>query len=414
MGSCVHDHPDLTRGRGRIRRAVRSIALAVSLVAVLGIPRPVPVGGQEGEDPSLQQQYDEVLGREARLVAELEATVRRRLTLAHELEGLERRLERAEADLAVAQRALDRTEAAEERARDRLERAEDRLRRATEVLKREAVESYIAGGDGGFELAALLDDPDHSASVEVYGTAIADHQREVVEDFKRARADRDRQAHEAGEARAAAANTREEFAATARSIDVAVEERTRLADEAASQQVTETQLLTELRGKKVMIEARVIAIERESDGIGLLLAGRQLTQPEWKAGVVKLVEPIPGVRASSGFGMRLHPILHIERLHAGIDLSAGSGRPIRAAGDGEVVVAGSRGGYGNTVVIDHGNSLGTLYAHQSSVAVRDGQRVKAGDVIGRVGSTGLSTGPHLHFETRIRGVPVDPKNFFTN
>ncbi len=410
----MHDHPDLTRGRGRIRRAVRSIALAMSLLAVLGVPRPVPAGGQEGDDPSLQQQYDEVLGREARLVAELEATVRRRLTLAQELEGLERRLQLAEADLAVAQRALDRTEAAEERARDRLQRAEGRLRRATEVLKREAVESYITGGNGGFELAALLDDPEHSASVEVYGTAIADQQREVVEDFKQARADRDRQAHEAGETRAAAANTREELAATARSIDDVVEERTRLADEAARQQVTETQLLTELRGKKVMIEARVIAIERESDGIGLLLAGRQLTQPEWKAGAVKLEEPIPGASTSSGFGMRLHPILRYQRLHAGIDVSVGSGRPILAAGDGRVVVAGSRGGYGNTVVIDHGTSLGTLYAHQSSVAVREGQLVKAGDVIGRVGSTGLSTGPHLHFETRIRGVPVDPKNFFAN
>ncbi|MEJ7583306.1 MAG: M23 family metallopeptidase [Acidimicrobiales bacterium] len=109
--------------------------------------------------------------------------------------------------------------------------------------------------------------------------------------------------------------------------------------------------------------------------------------------------------------MRFHPILHYTRLHAGVDLSAGSGTPIRAAADGVVVVAGDRGGYGTCTVIDHGSGLATVYAHQSSVAVQAGQLVKLGDVIGRVGTTGLSTGPHLHFETRLRGVPVSPTNF---
>ena len=85
-----------------------------------------------------------------------------------------------------------------------------------------------------------------------------------------------------------------------------------------------------------------------------------------------------------------------------------TGTPIRAAADGVVVFAGGRGGYGNATIIDHGNSLATLYAHQSSILLGDGQRVTRGQVIGLVGSTGFATGPHLHFEVRINGVPVDP------
>jgi murein DD-endopeptidase MepM/ murein hydrolase activator NlpD len=95
-------------------------------------------------------------------------------------------------------------------------------------------------------------------------------------------------------------------------------------------------------------------------------------------------------------------------MHNGADMSAGSGTPIHACRAGTVVIAGGQGGYGNTTVIDHGGSMATLYAHQSSLAAREGAHVEAGEVIGYVGSTGMSTGPHLHFEVRLSGNPVDP------
>jgi murein DD-endopeptidase MepM/ murein hydrolase activator NlpD len=94
--------------------------------------------------------------------------------------------------------------------------------------------------------------------------------------------------------------------------------------------------------------------------------------------------------------------------HPGIDISAPQGTPIRASAAGTVVVAGSEGGYGNAVILDHGDSLSTLYGHMVSVGVKPGQQVAAGDVIGFVGSTGISTGPHVHFEVRVHGVTVDP------
>ncbi len=110
----------------------------------------------------------------------------------------------------------------------------------------------------------------------------------------------------------------------------------------------------------------------------------------------------------SGFGMRYHPILHITRLHAGVDFGASWGTPIAAAAEGIVAFSGVMHGYGNVVVIDHGGGVSTLYAHCSSRQVSEGQSVARGQIIAHVGATGLATGPHLHFEVRKNGTPVDP------
>ncbi len=117
-----------------------------------------------------------------------------------------------------------------------------------------------------------------------------------------------------------------------------------------------------------------------------------------------LIWPVSGP-ITSPFGLRW------GSLHPGIDIGAGSGTPIHAAAAGQVLVASYDGGYGNLVVLDNGNTISTAYAHQSSIAVAVGQTVSQGQVIGSVGSTGFSTGPHLHFEVRINGVPVDPLGY---
>jgi murein DD-endopeptidase MepM/ murein hydrolase activator NlpD len=99
------------------------------------------------------------------------------------------------------------------------------------------------------------------------------------------------------------------------------------------------------------------------------------------------------------------------RLHAGLDIGAGTGTPIHAAKSGTVIFSGQQNGYGNVIIISHGGGLTTLYGHQSRLAARDGDEVSTGDVIGYVGSTGHSTGPHLHFETRVNGSPQNPRRF---
>lgn len=118
--------------------------------------------------------------------------------------------------------------------------------------------------------------------------------------------------------------------------------------------------------------------------------------------------PIDGARLSSGFGMRLHPILGYTKMHRGVDFAAPQGTPIMASGDAVVEVAGAKGDYGNFVLLRHSNGFETAYAHMSRVAAHAGQRVHQGQVIGYVGATGRATGPHLHYEVRIRGDAVNP------
>jgi murein DD-endopeptidase MepM/ murein hydrolase activator NlpD len=133
-------------------------------------------------------------------------------------------------------------------------------------------------------------------------------------------------------------------------------------------------------------------------------ANRQAGSPNATPSSAGLIWPVNGP-VTSPFGWRW------GRMHQGIDIGVGYGAPIRAAASGTIIYCGWESGYGNLVVIDHGGNLATAYGHQSSIAVACGQQVNQGDVIGYVGCTGHCTGPHLHFEVRINGAPVDPLGY---
>jgi murein DD-endopeptidase MepM/ murein hydrolase activator NlpD len=127
---------------------------------------------------------------------------------------------------------------------------------------------------------------------------------------------------------------------------------------------------------------------------------------------VPVRKPVIGeVDMSSPFGMRMDPFLGRPAIHTGIDLRGEIGEPVRATATGNVTIAGREGGYGNMVEISHGNGLATRYGHLSEITVKNGQVVRIGEIVGRIGSTGRSTGPHLHYETRINGEAVDPQKF---
>lgn len=136
-----------------------------------------------------------------------------------------------------------------------------------------------------------------------------------------------------------------------------------------------------------------------------------------KLASIPAIQPLSNkqlTRIASGFGMRIHPIYGIAKMHNGLDFTAPQGTPIYATGDGQVTTAGMGTGTGNHVTINHGYGYETEYMHMVRIKARQGQRVKRGEIIGWVGNTGASTGPHCHYEVHINGNPVDPVYFFFN
>ncbi len=170
--------------------------------------------------------------------------------------------------------------------------------------------------------------------------------------------------------------------------------------------------IARLKSDRRAMEVAQSQLEQDSGTISLLIqryAAQNRNNIAFR-GTGQLILPCLG-EVTSGFGWRMHPVLGYERFHSGLDIGADYGTTIHAADRGTVIFAGWYGGYGNAVIIDHGGNMTTLYAHSSELYVVEGQNVQRGQAIAAVGSTGLSTGPHLHFEVRQEGEPTDPMAF---
>ncbi len=165
-------------------------------------------------------------------------------------------------------------------------------------------------------------------------------------------------------------------------------------------------LLAQLRDNKASVQEALDDLEKTSKELENYIL--QIQRARQQAGGKPAFKwPVSGP-ITSRFGMRFHPILKTNRMHTGIDIAAASGVSIKASASGYVILAGWAGGYGKCVIIDHGGMWSTLYAHMSVIDVKINQQVAQGQEIGHVGSTGYSTGPHLHFEIRYNGEPQDP------
>ena len=173
-------------------------------------------------------------------------------------------------------------------------------------------------------------------------------------------------------------------------------------------------MINKLRTNRAYYERSEAELARQSSQLEAMLANRSTTLSSDIKVTTGFIRPVGG-KITSPFGYRVHPIFHSRIYHSGIDIGAAIGTPIKAANSGKVIMAGWYGGYGKVVIIDHGIIRGqpitTLYGHMSTIGVRQGQSVKQGQIIGKVGSTGYSTGPHCHFEVRVKGQPRNPLNY---
>ncbi len=182
-------------------------------------------------------------------------------------------------------------------------------------------------------------------------------------------------------------------------------------------------LVQRLNSDRIALNAARIQLEKDSLSVANLIKKKVAEEQARIAAAKAKSKPRNFVRGSgimalpsngyisSPYGWRRHPVLGTSRLHTGMDFAAGYGGTIRAADSGTVLYSGWYGGYGKTVIINHGKGITTLYGHSSKLYVKAGESVKRGQAIAAIGSTGLSTGPHLHFEVRKNGTPVNPANY---
>lgn len=315
-----------------------------------------------------------------------------------EIEDVEDRLLRAESRLEYVKRRLGELERQRKALTERIAATERRLSAQRRVLALRLRQTYQQGRDGYMHVLLKSRSMHEYMARSYYVERIVDSDVRLIAriraDERQLRADRRTLERQASEQRALKVELIAQSAAYRSHVD---RKRDLLADVRSTRRSLE-EALDVLEDASRAITARIRALQTTPKGRVRLLR-------TWSG---RFIQPASG-RVTSPFGMRYHPILHRRRMHTGVDIGASYGSSIRAAADGDVIMASYMRGYGNTVIVDHGGSVTTLYAHCSSLLVRDGQRVRQGQTIARVGSTGLSTGPHLHFEVRHNGTPVNPR-----
>jgi murein DD-endopeptidase MepM/ murein hydrolase activator NlpD len=177
-----------------------------------------------------------------------------------------------------------------------------------------------------------------------------------------------------------------------------------------AQATAQAEVVVRLKSDRQALEAAETRLAQDSVQIRNIILAKTFTPDSIIPGTGQMMYPVVAP-ITSPFGYRTHPILGYQKFHSGMDFGADYGTIIYAADSGNVVFAGWYGGYGNAVIIEHGNGISSLYAHTAEVYVTEGQAIQKGQPVAAVGSTGFSTGPHLHFEVRINGEPVDPAQY---
>ncbi|MDP9404679.1 MAG: peptidoglycan DD-metalloendopeptidase family protein [Actinomycetota bacterium] len=402
---------------------MRTRVLCLFAAAVATVAGTAPAGAaetkqQDKERPAavaaelrtLREQVSEASEEEAALLDRLDEVQARRRQLDDQVAALDRQLSLASRHADTAEARLEEIQGDFVRTQTQLALATERLAVERGVLRARAVSAYMGGRPAPTPTEVMLKARSvrEVAATIGYEDAVVHAQRRAVRSYSAGRDATARLSAVAGAKKDAAKAQRDVVISHRAELEGIRSEQDAVRQDVRAQEVQQQALAAEAQARVAEFEAQIAALRAESGTITAFLRGLQSGQMLPAAGRGILTSPVPGARLSSHFGPRHHPVLGTARMHDGADFAAPSGTPVRAAAAGTVVFAGPRGGYGNTVVVDHGDSLATLYAHQSALYVAAGTPVTAGQMIGAVGSTGLSTGPHLHFETRVAGVPVNP------
>lgn len=401
----------------KIYKKFLSVALAAALVLLL-VPAAVPVEA----DAASQEELDE-------LKSERDALVSQR----QQQQAVVNELRQQQASVLVIKQALDERNAYtqwqiqlteqeialyDSMIADKEIEVEEARRLENEQLLRYRSRVRAMEENGSYNVIAYLF---NSSNLGELLTAVDDigeimeSDRQLEDDYIEARENTEAVVAEYEEYKADIVEKQDELRAEQDELEKELDEAVQLITDITANLEENAEILAEFQAAEQQAETNVanmvIALEKQR-------AAEQAANGGGGGGNVigtgAFSWPVPSCTyLTSRFGLRIHPVYGTQKSHTGIDIGAASGATIVAADGGTVTMAGVNGGYGNCVMIDHGNGYKTLYGHMSSIAVTNGQTVSKGDTVGYVGSTGVSTGPHCHFEVWSGGSRIDPEQFFS-
>jgi len=389
----------------------RLLAAAVALAAVVPLATrvlEVPASAQTSDkQQELQKALDENAASTAAARQQLADAQAARQKLDGQLTGLGAQVAAATQRLAQAQADADNAGFVVFVLGEKAKQTKAKLDAAQADVRRSALELYTRGSPGANSIT-LLHAADGSGDIvegKHYLQRINDKRQGDFDRVAKLQAKLDSQQADAAAKKKAADDSRAAAADETQKLQQLAAQQQAARDAAASAEAQESAAVGTLRAQQDQIEAD---LQAESDRVAQLARDSGGGAP---MGNGTFIWPV-NANITSGYGYRTDPITGAQGFHSGLDLGASCGTPIRAAGTGVVISAGfNSGGYGNMTLINHGGGMSTLYGHQSSIIVSSGQNVSQGQVIGYVGSTGKSTGCHLHFEVRVNGDPVDPRAY---
>lgn len=361
--------------------------------------------------PSRADQLGESIEQQKEIQNEKDQARKQLNKLTYTTENMKAKLNQLEAQIASAQTALNQKKVAFVQAQNQVTLAQKELdQKEKELIDRRlalgkrARGIYESGQISHLELLFQSSDLSDFITRMEYFTKLVDNDRQLLTDIESQKVQIAQKKSELQGKRDQAAKVEAEAAAVSADLEEKKSQQRDALDENLKAQKAAFDEVDKLEAESKALSEKIRKLQATQAGKGAKAGNGTIST--W---------PLPGrYEISSPYGWRTHPITKKRSIHTGTDIVAPTGTEIHAAGAGVVIMAGWNTAYGNMTIIDHGNGISTLYGHQSRLDVSEGQAVDANQVIGAVGSTGWSTGAHLHFEVRVGGNTTDPLQYFPN
>lgn len=387
----------------RILRTVSAL-LALVIFAMAVVPVSPALAVSQSEIDALEEQRDELKAEREDMQAEIDAlkdeqagVLEQKRALDEQNEVYRQELKLIEEQVELYTRLVDEKAAELEKAMAAEEEQLATYRQHVRAMEENGKYTYLSIIFGSKSLSELMSNLDMIGEIMEADKRIYDQYTEARERAEEIKAEYEATLEQLGE-------KQEEYEAEKAELETKIAEASALIEQLEEEINSNYELYLEVLAQEEALESdiqnKIAELERQEAANSITSTGTYI----W---------PLPGYSPGSAYGWRMHPIYHEMRFHAGEDIGAPTGTPILAADSGVAAVYPDNGnGYGNYIMINHGGGRVTLYAHMSAFAISNGASVTQGQVIGYVGSTGNSTGPHLHFEVRVNGATTDPKQYF--